>query len=263
MALRRVAIPSPNYSSRGGATVRLIVFHTAEGSTTYQSLGAYFQGNVEASSHVGIDDTPGEIGEYVAPGGKAWTAANANPYSVQAELCAFASWDLATWHAHPVMLESAAAWAREESDRFGIPLVALDDVEAQGGGRGVTQHENLGAAGGGHWDCGPAFPMAEVLAMAGGSVSPPSTAAPTPPPAGGQAPPWPGRYLTYPPEMQGEDVRTWQAQMDRRGWGIAVDGWYGGGSREVCSSFQLEKGLAADGVVGPDTWAASWNAPVT
>ena len=42
VALRRVWIPSPNYSSRGGTAVRLIVVHTAEGATTYQSLGSFF-----------------------------------------------------------------------------------------------------------------------------------------------------------------------------------------------------------------------------
>ena len=52
VALRRVAIPSPNYSSRGGATVRLIVFHTAEGRRP-TNRSAPTQGNVEASSHVG------------------------------------------------------------------------------------------------------------------------------------------------------------------------------------------------------------------
>ena len=104
MALRRVSIPSPNYSSRGGTAVRLIVLHTAEGSLTYESLGAYFQGGVEASSHTGIDDKAGECGEYVARGGKAWTQANANPYCVASELCAFASWSLDEWHRHPNML---------------------------------------------------------------------------------------------------------------------------------------------------------------
>ena len=48
--LKRVWIPSPNYSSRGGAGVRLIVIHTAEGARTIESLGSYFQGNVQASS---------------------------------------------------------------------------------------------------------------------------------------------------------------------------------------------------------------------
>ena len=38
MALTRVWLPSPNYSGRGGSSVRLIVLHTTEGAQTYQSL---------------------------------------------------------------------------------------------------------------------------------------------------------------------------------------------------------------------------------
>ncbi|MFI6516862.1 N-acetylmuramoyl-L-alanine amidase [Spirillospora sp. NPDC050679] len=80
---------------------------------------------------------------------------------------------------------------------------------------------------------------------------------------GGKAPAWPGRYLSCPPVMRGDDVRTWQAQMRERGWSIAADGAYGPDSRRVCVAFQSEKGLAADGIVGPDTWKAAWTAPVT
>ena len=161
MALARDWIPSPNYSDRGSG-VRLVVIHTAEGSRTYQSLGAYFQGDVGVSSHVGIDDTAGRIGEYVpadGPGSKAWTQANANPYSVAAELCAFAAWTAAEWDAHPVMLENCAAWIAEECGRFAIPLVGpLTASEAQGGAAGVCDHASLGASGGGHWDVGSSFP---------------------------------------------------------------------------------------------------------
>ena len=177
MALRRVSIPSPNYSSRGGTAVTTIVLHTAEGAVgpgAYRSLGAYFQNpSVQASSHVGIDDTPGEIGEYVPRSGKAWTAANANPYSVQAELCAFASWDAATWQAHPNMLANVAAWIAEEAAAFGIPIVGLTAAQAQNpAARGVCQHADLGSMGGGHWDCGSGFPFQQVLNMAasGGST---------------------------------------------------------------------------------------------
>lgn len=76
-------------------------------------------------------------------------------------------------------------------------------------------------------------------------------------------PPWPGRLLRYPPIMRGEDVRTWQARMRERGWRIDVDGAYGPQSRQVCLAFQREKGLTVDGIVGPETWAASWTAPIT
>lgn len=77
------------------------------------------------------------------------------------------------------------------------------------------------------------------------------------------APAWPGRYITQPPVMRGDDVRTWQARMRARGWSIAADGAYGPASEAVCRSFQAEKGLGVDGVVGPATWRAAWESPVT
>jgi hypothetical protein len=171
MTLSRIAIPSPNYSSRGGWEVSLIVLHTAEGATTYQDLGAYFANPASGvSSHVGIDDTPDVVGEYVRRDGKAWTAANANPVAVQAELCAFAAWDNAEWHRHMPMLANTAAWIAEEAAYFHIPIRKLTPAQAQAGGPGVCQHADLGSAGGGHWDCGPGFPIDEVLLMAGGAL---------------------------------------------------------------------------------------------
>ena len=172
MALRREWIGSPNYSSRGGARVRLVVLHTAEGALTYQSLGSFFSSpSSGVSSHTGIDDTPGVVGEYVRRGEKAWTQGNANPYSVAAELCAFAEWSTSEWDNHPAMLINCAEWIREECAAFNIPIRRLSAAEAQGGADGVCQHVDLGAAGGGHWDCGPGFPMDDVLRMAAGGSS--------------------------------------------------------------------------------------------
>jgi hypothetical protein len=174
MSLRRVQILSPNYSSRGGAAVRLVVLHTAQGATTYDSLGAFFASpDSGVSSHVGIDDTPGTIGEYVYRPNKAWTAAGANPVAVQAELCAFAEWDPAEWDRHPEMLANTAAWIAEECAHFDIPIVKLTPAQAQGSGRGVCQHADLGAWGGGHWDCG-SFPIDRVLEMARGGAPTPT-----------------------------------------------------------------------------------------
>jgi peptidoglycan hydrolase-like protein with peptidoglycan-binding domain len=275
MTLNRVAIPSPNYSSRGAA-VRLIVLHTAEGSTSYQSLGSYFaSSSSQVSSHAGIDDTPNTIGVYVKRADKAWTAANANPVAVQAELCAFAAWDSATWQSHQEMLNNTAKWIAEEAAAFGIPIVKLTASEAQSGAAGVCQHADLGSWGGGHWDCGSSFPIDDVLAMAGGSS--PIPAPPPKPPSPGAAPPWPYGSLDYLGQPSsdpychsgyygGEDntnVRMWQAQMRARGWDIDADGMYGPSSENVCRQFQQEKGLDVDGLVGPETWDASWLAPVT
>lgn len=125
---------------------------------------------------MGIDDTAGEVGEYVTADKKAWTQGNANPYSVAAELCAFAEWDVAEWDRHPAMLVNCAEWIAEECGRFGIPIRRLSAGEAQGGAAGVCQHVDLGAAGGGHWDCGPGFPMDDVIALAQGK--PPAHAGP-------------------------------------------------------------------------------------
>jgi hypothetical protein len=266
MALQRIAMPSPNYSSRGGATVRLVVLHTAEGSKTIESLGNYFASSSSGvSSQVGIDDKPNTVGEYVRREYKSWTQASFNPVATSAELCGFAAWSAAEWNNnHAVMLENTAKWVAEECAHFGLPIVALTPSQAQSGGRGVCQHIDLGSAGGGHVDCGSGFPYAQVLEMAGGqpssAPSPPSTAPPPSAPAG-TAPPWPGVYLRDFTEHP--SARTWQAQMQARGWAIDVDGMYGPGSADVCRSFQSEKGLDVDGVVGPETWAASWTAPIT
>jgi len=166
-ALRRVAIPSPNFSSRGGADVRLIVLHTAEGARTIEELGNFFANpSSGVSSHVGIDDKDGVIGEYVQRPNKAWTAAGANPVAVQVELCAFARWTVVEWNQHPNMLENCARWIAEEAKRFNIPIQKLTASQAQSSGRGVCQHADLGAWGGGHWDCGSGFPMDVVVAKA-------------------------------------------------------------------------------------------------
>ncbi|WP_207232241.1 peptidoglycan-binding domain-containing protein [Micromonospora kangleipakensis] len=63
--------------------------------------------------------------------------------------------------------------------------------------------------------------------------------------------------------MQGDDVRTWQLKMKERGWRIRADGEYGNESERICVQFQREKNLEVDGVIGPQTWQATWNAPVT
>jgi hypothetical protein len=55
-----------------------------------------------------------------------------------------------------------------------------------------------------------------------------------------------------------DDVRSWQAQMSKLGYAIVADGRYGPASANVARAFQAAKGLTVDGVVGPQTWAASF-----
>lgn len=108
---------------------------------------------------------------------------------------------------------------------------------------------------------GPATMQAMSAAYAGLTPGP----TPPPPPAPGSGVPgWPGRFLLLcDPMLSGGDIATWQQQMANRGWRITVDGWYGLESLSACKTFQQEKGLRVDGVVGMNTWNTTWTAPIT
>jgi peptidoglycan hydrolase-like protein with peptidoglycan-binding domain len=60
---------------------------------------------------------------------------------------------------------------------------------------------------------------------------------------------------------KGVGVKAWQARMKQRGW-VIVDGDFGPGTERVCRLFQQQVRLTDDGIVGPQTWAASWRAPI-
>jgi hypothetical protein len=91
---------------------------------------------------------------------------------VNCELCAFADWSTDEWMNHPRMLANCATWIAEEAKHFGIPITKLSPSQAQGSGRGVCAHADLGAAGGGHHDPGAGFPWDYVLDMAKGGGTP-------------------------------------------------------------------------------------------
>ncbi len=75
------------------------------------------------------------------------------------------------------------------------------------------------------------------------------------------APPYPGYLLKYEPGVPLKydvHVKEWQQRMHDRGWSIDVDGLYGSQSERIARQFQQEKGLAVDGIVGPQTWKESF-----
>lgn len=75
------------------------------------------------------------------------------------------------------------------------------------------------------------------------------------------APAYPGRQSRR--GTVGPRVRTIQRRLRERGWRISVDGSYGPRTESVVRTFQGNKNLRVDGIVGPQTWAALWNLPVT
>lgn len=63
--------------------------------------------------------------------------------------------------------------------------------------------------------------------------------------------------LTWPLEQEGstgEDVKTVQYLVTAHGHPTGVDGDFGPNTKAAVEAFQSSRGLAADGIVGPQTW---------
>jgi N-acetyl-anhydromuramyl-L-alanine amidase AmpD len=264
MALTRLWRPSPHYST-GRSTVRLIVLHTTEGATTIESLANWFSNpSAKVSSHTGADNhRQGTIAEYVKRHHSAWAQGNYNSVSICIEMCTPAGaangWSRDYWLSKQGwLLDNTAAWVAEEARAYGIPIVKLTAGQATGGGRGLCGHVDLQPQD--RTDPGRGFPWDYIVAKATGGKPP--TGAP-PPSGGGAAPKMNVSSFGRSHNSGVPDVRTWQAKMRDRGWSIGVDQQFGPQSEDVCKKFQREKGLAVDGVVGPQTWNMTWSAPVT
>jgi peptidoglycan hydrolase-like protein with peptidoglycan-binding domain len=54
--------------------------------------------------------------------------------------------------------------------------------------------------------------------------------------------------------QQGHPVKTLQYLLNTHALGVVVDGVFGPRTEEAVKQLQQQKGLAADGVVGPHTW---------
>jgi hypothetical protein len=177
MALKRVWTPSGNYS--GGGTKSLIVIHTMEGFTGPNGAydcAKYFQGDVGASSQVCIDNNRGTIWECVSRANGSWTQCQYNSRSTSCEQSGYASWSRDYWLSNrEPQLRNVADWIAEESAHFGIPITDLTASQAQGGGRGVCYHSELGPPGCGHSDPGSGWPVDIVLGWARGGGTAPVT----------------------------------------------------------------------------------------
>jgi hypothetical protein len=181
-------------SARGTRPVRLIAVHTAEGARTARSLGAYFnRGDVQASSHVGIDG--GETLQYVPYSRASWTLRSGNPISDNAELCGFARWTREQWLSDGVvdkvtnpraMLRRCSAWIAERCEARDIDVRKLTVVQLAKGEWGVIAHDDWTKAmkDGSHWDPGPGFPwdvvIADARAIARGTTNTEETTMTTP-----------------------------------------------------------------------------------
>ncbi|UUU31845.1 peptidoglycan-binding protein [Streptomyces sp. CA-210063] len=66
---------------------------------------------------------------------------------------------------------------------------------------------------------------------------------------------WSKLVMTVKQGAKGPAVKAAQRQLSDNGFAVSADGAFGPATAEKVRAFQKAKGLAADGVVGPNTWA--------
>jgi hypothetical protein len=160
-----------NFSSRLGSRPLLIVVHDTEshnrpGVVDLESIGAWFDNPAaQASAHVCVDGE-GHSARFVRDQAKAWACVGYNRVSLNIEQIGFASDPRAGWEHRGAELDETARWIARWARLWGIPIRR----GAVSGGRvtrpGVVEHADLGQLGGGHHDCGPGYPLRDVLGRA-------------------------------------------------------------------------------------------------
>lgn len=156
---------SVNRSSRRGIKPRLIVLHITvshnrPGLPDLDAILDFFgQPSTQASSHI-VNDAEGHDARCVNDVDKAWTQAAYNPQSLSVEQIEMAAKSTERWMTeNRKQLENTALWIAYWSHKYGIPITHSTV-------RGVCEHRELGAAGGGHSDVGAGYPLAFVLKKA-------------------------------------------------------------------------------------------------
>lgn len=134
---------SPNYSTRS-TKINLVVIHDTEGPYA-GSVSWLCNPKAQASAHVVLNETGTEATQLVPWSKKAWACMAFNSRSLNLEMAGKASVGYSA-----AEIDAAARIAAYWCHLYSIPVQrALD-----GSGAGITFHQELGTAGGGHHDPG-------------------------------------------------------------------------------------------------------------
>ena len=266
-------MPTPNYSH---ALIKhdLLVAHRTEGG--YDGSCAWLCDlRAGASAQAVLKATGEEITQLVPMSMKAWHACAFNSRGPGIEIEGFTATGF------------SGAVADNAARVFGLLAAAYDvpPVWAKGGeGRGLVQHHDLGAAGGGHVDCSavgsadwlafvalvkqyrdafaalPALPEFLLHGLPNPHTTAPPPSVPAEPSHGGAARHEPGDDVEHPTASRYPDgsVADLQWRLDKAGAAppILVDGVFGPQTRAAVAAFQGKHGCYVDGVPGPQTWRA-------
>lgn len=242
--------PSPNYSSRGGQKVRLIVAHDCEGSYA-GSISWFAQARSQVSAHLVLKEDGTEATQMVSFANKAWHAVSFNPFSEGIEAAGYASKGFGAPEFDA--LAALVAWRLKANE------IPCQEANSTNNWTGYTEHWKLGAAGGGHSDFttdsttweGFVVRVDRYFSEGVGLL-----------PILGQAPPPPKPADFTPSGTTRHDfpigsIEWVQMRLNALGYTyLSVDGIEGLQTQKELRHFQAVRGLLVDGIIGPQTIAA-------
>jgi len=240
-------VASPNFSSRHGTPVDLIVCHDCEGSYA-GSINWFANPASQVSAHVVLRDDGQEATQMVDFADKAWHVVSFNPRSIGIEMAGYAAkgFGAAEWQDAANII----AWLLH---RFNLPCRWAQ----HGSGPGFCSHYDLGAAGGGHKD-----PTTDSAVWAAFVKLVQDAYALTPPTVwdsySGAVPLSPPTFVPTPTVRSDVGVGSVEwAQLRLNALGaapqLATDGILGPATKAALIIFQRVHKLDPDGVLGPLT----------
>ncbi|EST30862.1 hypothetical protein N566_20985 [Streptomycetaceae bacterium MP113-05] len=224
-----VPADSSNYADGRSSAITAVVVHVTQGS--YAGTINWFQNpDAGVSAHYVVRSSDGQVTQMVRDNDTAWHARSGNAYAVGIEHEGYV--DDPSWFTD-AMYRSSAALTAHLADRYGIPKDRAH----------IVGHSEV--PGNDHTDPGPNWDWNYYMQLVGGST-------------GGGTPQL--SFSSYDTLGQGDDgsqVKAAQYLLNEGGFDAgAVDGIFGSGTASAVRAFQSDRGLDADGVVGPRTWTA-------